>query len=79
MFSLTRAILGLEPDAPNRTLYVDPQLPSWLPDVTLTDLRLGDQVFDVHFRRADDDTVVEVRRGNVNAVQRRPKGRLLSP
>jgi hypothetical protein len=29
----------LQQDAPRGKLYVDPALPDWLPDVTLTDLR----------------------------------------
>ena len=34
---LLQAILGLQQDAPHGKLYVDPALPDWLPDVTLTD------------------------------------------
>ena len=45
VFSFLQAILGIQPDAPNRRLYIDPVLPSWLPDLTLIDLRLGDQMF----------------------------------
>ena len=41
MFALLQAMLGITPDAPRGTLYVDPALPAWLPDVTLIDLRLG--------------------------------------
>ena len=40
-FMLLQAMLGLQQDAPRGKLYVDPALPDWLPDVTLTDLRLG--------------------------------------
>ena len=36
-FMLLQPMLGLDPDAPNDRLYVDPDLPAWLPDVTLTD------------------------------------------
>ena len=38
---LLQAMLGLQQDAPRGKLYVDPALPDWLPDATLTDLRLG--------------------------------------
>ena len=31
-----QAILGLQADAPNGRLYVDPMLPPWLPNVTLS-------------------------------------------
>jgi len=43
VFSLVRAMLGLDPDAPAGRLYLDPALPDWLPDLTLHNLRLGDQ------------------------------------
>jgi len=33
--------VGLQQDGAGGKLYVDPALPDWLPDVTLTDLRLG--------------------------------------
>jgi glycogen debranching enzyme len=34
-FALTQAILGIEQDAPNHVLWIDPALPAWLPDITL--------------------------------------------
>jgi hypothetical protein len=34
-FHLVQSILDLQVDAPNHRLYVDAQLPKWLPDVTL--------------------------------------------
>jgi hypothetical protein len=36
-FMLLQAMLGLQQDAPRGKLYVDPALPDWLPDATLTD------------------------------------------
>jgi glycogen debranching enzyme len=75
VFALTRAILGLQPDAPNRTLYVDPQLPPWLPDLTLRALSVGDQTFDLRFRRVDNETIVEVLGGDPGAVKRPAGGR----
>ena len=36
VFMTMQAMLGLEPDAPNGVLRVDPALPPWLPDLTLT-------------------------------------------
>jgi hypothetical protein len=38
-FMLLQAMQGLQQDAPRGKLYVDPALPDWLPDATLTDLR----------------------------------------
>jgi len=44
-----RAILGLEANARLRTLYVDPALPSWLPEVTLHHLRVGNSTATIRF------------------------------
>jgi hypothetical protein len=41
-------------------LYVDPALPDWLPDVTLTDLRLGRHRFDSRFWPDGKDTLFKV-------------------
>jgi glycogen debranching enzyme len=68
VFSFLQAILGIQPDAPNRRLYIDPVLPSWLPDLKLIDVRLGDQCFDIRFWRTDDKTSFEVRKGDPSAV-----------
>ena len=35
-FMLTQALLGFLPDAPRNKLYIDPALPHWLPDLTVT-------------------------------------------
>jgi hypothetical protein len=68
---LLQAILGLQQDAPRGKLYVDPALPDWLPDMTLTDLRLGRRRFDIHFWRDGKDTVFKVLTGKPDAVERR--------
>jgi glycogen debranching enzyme len=73
-FAFTTALLGLAPDAPNGVLHVDPTLPSWLPDVRLRDLSLGAEEFDLHFRRVDDTTTVEVLQGNPAAIVRTRPG-----
>ncbi|MBT2794684.1 amylo-alpha-1,6-glucosidase [Paraburkholderia strydomiana] len=71
VFSLLQAVLGLEPDAPDEMLYVDPVLPAWLSDVTLRDLRVGRQVFDIHFWRTDETTQFNVLRGDPACIARR--------
>jgi glycogen debranching enzyme len=71
-FVLLQAMLGLELDAPRGKLYVDPALPDWLPDVTLTDLRLGRRRFDIRFWRDGKETQFEVQRGKRDAVERKP-------
>jgi hypothetical protein len=67
---LLQAMLGLQQDAPRDKLYVDPALPDWLPDVTLTDLRLGKRCFDIRFWRDGKDTAFEVLSGKRDAVER---------
>jgi hypothetical protein len=42
---------------------VVPALPDWLPDVTLTDLRLGRQRFHIRFWRDGKDTLFKVLTG----------------
>ncbi|MCP1542133.1 MULTISPECIES: hypothetical protein [Methylorubrum] len=68
---LLQAILGLQPDAPGGHLHIEPVLPPWLPDITLTDLRLGSQRFDIRFWRTGEATQHEVLRGDKAAVRRR--------
>jgi glycogen debranching enzyme len=70
-FALLQAMLGIQQDAPRGKLYVDPVLPVWLPDVTLTDLRLGRRRFNIRFWRDGKGTLFEVLRGNRNAVERK--------
>jgi hypothetical protein len=67
---LLQAMLGLQQDAPRGKLYVDPALPHWLSDVTLTDLRLGRRRFDIRFWRDGKDTVFKVLKGKPEAVER---------
>ena len=67
-FALLQAMLGIVLDAPHGVVGVDPNLPYWLPDVTLTDLRLGQREFDIRFWRDGEATRFEVLRGDQNAV-----------
>ena len=60
---------GLQQDAPRGKVYVDPALPDWLPDVTLTDLRLGRQRFDIRFWRQEKDTLFKVLKGKRDSVE----------
>ena len=72
VFAFTQAIVGAEGDASNRKLYVDPVLPAWLPELVLHNIVVGDQAFDLKFKRNDGDTVTEVLRGDVASVVLRP-------
>jgi glycogen debranching enzyme len=71
-FALLQAILGIRPDAPRGRIFVDPVLPTWLPDITLFDVRLGRRSFDIRFWRDDDATYFEVLNGASHMVEQRP-------
>ena len=68
-FMLLQAMLGLQQDPPRGKLYVDPALPDWLPDATLTDLRLGRQRFDIRFWRHGKNTLFKVLAGKRASVE----------
>ena len=70
-FMLPQVMLGLQETRRAGKLYVDPALPDWLPDVTLSNLRLGRRRFDIHFWRDGRDTVFKVLKGKPDAVERR--------
>jgi glycogen debranching enzyme len=55
-FHLLQAMLGLQADAPRSRLYVNPHLPRWLPDLTLSGIRVGASRLDLRFWREDDRT-----------------------
>ncbi len=63
---LLQAMLGLQQDAPRGKLYVDPALPDWLPDVTLTDLRLGEAPSPARQRSGRPSIPVHSRKSWVN-------------
>jgi glycogen debranching enzyme len=69
--TLLQAMLGVFLDAPVGKLYVDPALPEWLPDVTLSNLTLGKEKFAIRFWREGDNTRHEVVEGDAAAVERR--------
>ncbi len=67
-------ILGLDADAHKQTLYVDPELPHWLPDITLHNLRVGKGVVTVRFWKENDRSRYEVlsATGPIRVEQRSP-------
>ena len=71
-FMLIQALLGIVADAPHARVFVDPELPEWLPDITLFDLTVGQQKFDIRFWRERSETRFEVLKGDALAVIRRP-------
>ncbi|MEO7072657.1 MAG: glycogen debranching N-terminal domain-containing protein [Rhodanobacter sp.] len=73
VFTLLQALFGLQPFAPLRMLFVDPHMPTWLPEITLRGLRVGDAVVDLRFfRKADggsDYAVLDSRGGRLHVVR----------
>jgi glycogen debranching enzyme len=61
IFMLVQTMLGLRADAPNGRLYVNPTLPTWLPDVALSNLQVGGARLSVSFWRANNAPDAETR------------------
>jgi glycogen debranching enzyme len=71
LFALLQSMLGLYPYAPLHALALDPHLPEWLPELTLSGLRVGDARVDLRFVRRDDGTThfeVEERAGRLHIL-----------
>lgn len=49
VFCFLQALLGLYPYAPLNLLLLDPHLPDWLPEITLSNLRIGHAVATIRF------------------------------
>lgn len=72
VFCLLQAMLGLYPYAPLRTLFIDPHLPEWLPEIRLRNLRVGDAAVTILFRRKKNGSTgftVEDQRGRLHIVR----------
>jgi glycogen debranching enzyme len=70
-FSLLTALLGLQPDAPNGKLYIDPILPDWMPDLQLKDLRIGQKAVDISLWREGSESCWKVTSGEHSLVEAR--------
>ena len=72
IFHLLRTILGLEADAPHRRLYLRPTLPEWLPDITLTNLRVGKVKINIHFYRKEGRSFWKVlnQQGEIDVIEK---------
>jgi len=73
VFHLVTALLGLQAHAPDGCLYLDPDLPEWLPDVTLRNLTVGTARLDLRCTREGEQTLwdADVREGAVE-IRRQP-------
>jgi glycogen debranching enzyme len=72
VFHLLQAILGLQADAPNGRLFVDPSLPHWLPDLSLSGLRVGTGRLNLRFWREGETTrwEADTQSGDIRVEQR---------
>ncbi|WAL60658.1 amylo-alpha-1,6-glucosidase [Thermocoleostomius sinensis] len=70
VFQLLQAMLGIQADAPHQQLLVDPNLPDWLPELTLRRIEVGNAQVDLKVWRDGDETRWEatVRSGTINVV-----------
>jgi glycogen debranching enzyme len=68
VFHLLQAILGLRADAPAGRLYVAPELPRWLPEISLHGLAVGRARVDLRFWREAERSRwdAEVREGTID-------------
>ncbi|SDZ16437.1 Glycogen debranching enzyme (alpha-1,6-glucosidase) [Micromonospora pattaloongensis] len=70
--AIVQALLTFRPAAPLRTVFVDPHLPDWLPDLALEGVRVGDATFDLEVRRRRGRRTSVRTRGDRITVIRRP-------
>lgn len=72
VFHLIQAILGLQADAPNHRLYVDPALPAWLPEIMLRQLTIGNATVDLRFWREDEQTrwAADIKAGEIEIQEK---------
>lgn len=72
VYTLLQAMLGLQPFAPLRMLFVDPYLPAWLPEITISNLRVADAAVSIRFfRKANgrSDYRVLEKRGRLHVIR----------
>lgn len=67
-FALLQAIIGFQPAAPIGKLYLDPKLPDWMPELGLTDVRVGRKRLDIQFWREKESTCWKVVGGDPTMV-----------
>ncbi len=73
-FCFVQALVGLQPDPVARCLHVDPHLPEWLGDLTLGDISVWGDSYDIHFVRGENGDTFEVLRGDRDRVSGRRRG-----
>lgn len=71
-YVLLQAMLGLQPYAPLKMLFIDPHLPPWLPEITISGMRVAEAVVSLRFFRAPNgrsDYEVLDRQGSLHVVR----------
>jgi glycogen debranching enzyme len=75
IFMLLRAICGIRADLPRNELSLNPTLPDWLPELILTNLKVGEHRMAIRFAGNGTDSRFEVLENpgaiRVNAARRR--------
>jgi glycogen debranching enzyme len=72
LFVILQSTLGIYPFAPLHTLIIDPHLPEWMPELTITNLRVGEAAADLRFFRQSDggsDYEVLDKRGHLHILR----------
>ena len=71
IFSILQAMLGLYPFALTHTLLLDPQLPDWLPEISVHNLHVGKAVVSIRFYRKGKSTHFDVleKRGTLHILR----------
>jgi len=54
LFGLLQCLLGMYPYAPLHALFIDPYLPEWLPEITLSNPHVGAATAAIRFYREHD-------------------------
>ena len=54
IFSMLEALIGAEPHSADGIFYVDPLLPNWLPELELSNLRIGPETVTLRVCRQED-------------------------
>jgi glycogen debranching enzyme len=65
------ACLGMAPDAlDNRLIIKKPHLPSWLEDVQFNNIKIGNRLTDLDFKRIENETLINVAKksGDIDVI-----------
>ncbi len=73
IFMFLRTILGINANVPQNELYVEPTLPEWLPEITITNFKVGDQRMAIRFTGSGPESRFEVLKnpGNIHVNEGR--------